>query len=667
MIHCGHLLTALRTPSASQVSDSEETLFERKLRERREAQERANPAATPASRQYFDSDLVPDSPYEKTEMDEAINAAVSRIDIIDAYNKYIHKSKVNKRNGQTESIMISCPNPSHTDKKPSAWLNTAKQTGYCEPCGIGFDAYDFAAISKGLSWPLIYKGDGSFPELKRQMAADFGFVATVLPGGAVIIAEPEPDDEPASKADIPDTADIADKTDILDTAADAPPTATAASTHSTDDTGVIELFEAEKVYIVPPIDWNKVIIPGTFLDEYMKCTRIDDVPEEFHFFHGLIALGLALGKDVRLYDSRPVYGNLFICTLGRSGSGKSKAHYYLGQLLNKALPYKHSDPFSKGTRKISAPGSAEVLIYNFQKPVTDPSDPKTVLFNAPVRGLIDYNELSSLLSRSNRMGSAIKPTMMQFYDMESVVATSSLTTGLKEATDPFASAITSTQPKALKDLLKGSDDSSGFLNRWAFILGTSKKRFAVGGAVVDVTPAVKPLEDILGYAATFGPDSMDWSPEALKMFTNFFHKTIEVDKERFDTDLFVRLDLLLKKLILLFTANVLEKVVPVHAVESAIALYDFLVAGYAVPSEEVGNTIASEMQDAIMSVALKQYRVNGKGVSLRQLAKSLWRRKYNHEQLLRCAEALVKIGYLKLETAKAGDLGRPTVRYKYVD
>jgi hypothetical protein len=135
--------------------------------------------------------------------------------------------------------------------------------------------------------------------------------------------------------------------------------------------------------------------------------------------------------------------------------------------------------------------------------------------------------------------------------MEGAITTSSMSHGAIEAHQPFASALTTTQPRALRNLLSKTDASSGFLNRWVFIPGRDKQRYAIGGVRVDMTPAVKPLQDILGWAGSFGPSEyMQWSPEAEKKFTEFFHVTMEPEKKLDQSDMITRVDLLLKKLIL---------------------------------------------------------------------------------------------------------------------
>jgi len=645
------------------------TTFKRKLAERKAAaqaelarilKERgADPAVV---LEKHDDDLVPDEPFSLTDTDREMDRIVGGIDILDAYSRWCGKMTPKVKNGQRESIMISCPKPSHPDKKPSAWINLDDQVWFCGGCQEGGDAHDIAAYHFGFSAPE-YKSGAKFHELRREMAKDFGFTFTTLPGGVIVVEPPSTESEEEGEED-------AEASTGVSTAGSTVPAGTVSTPEPGTDADVIKMFESDmdSNILIPTLDWQSIVPKDTFLDTYMRVTSLDDVAEEYHFFNGLLALGFALGRDVRLDDTLPVYANLFVCTLGHSGSGKSKARYHLDSLLTDALPHVWSDENSKGVRKISSPGSAEVLIHNFQKPVTDPANPKVVLYNAPVRGIVDFSELSALTGRSGRIGNVIVPTLMQFYDMENLISTSSMSTGIKEAALPFASALTTTQPRALKDLLSKSDVANGFLNRWIFVSGNDKRKVAVGAARIDITPAIAPLQKVFAWAGAFGPDEfMTWSQEAVMRFTEFFHSTIwPAQREDTSTDLLTRTDLLMKKLILLFTANLKLKEVPIECVEQAIACWDYIIGSYAIPADEIGNTLGSEISEAVMNVARKQYKLNKKGVTLNQVARSLAKRKYPHEMLLKTCESLVKLDYLVVVKSPAGMRGRPTVRYKIV-
>lgn len=615
------------------------TKFQKRLAERRAREEEQRHKEEQV--ESFDEDLIPEESVDRSEADLEIDHVIDGISIVDAYIRWCGKMVPVVRGKQREGIKISCPIPGHVDSNPSAWINLDKQTWFCGGCQSGGDKYDIAAYRLGFSVPG-YKDGADFHKLRERMAEDFGYTLSHLPGGTLNIVPPVVESEPESNESSRPDPPSADVIDLID---------------NEDDDQTIDL---------PSLDWRPICPKDTFLDEYMKATIIDDVPEEYHFFHGLVALGFVLGKDVTLFDSVPVYGNMFVCTLGRSGAGKSKARKHLDQLLSNALPYDRRSIPNQGVLRVNAPGSAENLIHQFMAPVEDPTNSKNILYFAPVKGLIDFNELSSLTARTNRMGSAMKPTLMQFYDMDPIVQTSSQTHGSKEAHEPFASAITTSQPRALRDLIGQSDDASGFLNRWLFIPGKEKERFAVGGVKVDMTGCIAPLKDIQAWGGTFGSEQIEWSQEALMTWTKFFHGTLEKERRRSDNDLLVRIDLSLKKLMLLFGANRKEKTLSEQSVLDAIYCYPYLKASYGIPEAQMGNTLNNEISEAVIFYVKKLTAKNTRGATLRDLTRSLAGRKYDKKKMLEVIDTLVKLEMIEIVKSKPGQVGRPTVRYKYV-
>lgn len=608
--------------------------FQKRLAERRAREEEQ--AATQSASQDFDEDLVPEQVYDRSEDDLQMDTVIEGIDIIAAYRRWCGKMIPVVKGAQREGIKISCPIPGHIDSNPSAWINLDNQTWFCGGCQKGGDKYDIAAYWLGFPVPG-YKDGAEFHKLRERMATDFGFSITRLPGGTVEIIAPLVEAEVETERPDPPSADI------------------------------ITLVDNEDEHLdMPSLDWRPVCPENTFLDLYMKATVIDDVPEEYHFFHALAGLGLTVGRDVTLFDSVPVFSNLFICTLGRSGTGKSKARKHIDRLLYNALPYDRANLPSKGVLRVNAPGSAENLIHQFMAPVADPTDPKRTAYYAPVRGLIDFNELSSLTGRTNRQGSVMKPTLMQFYDMEDVVQTSSMTTGSKEAHEPFATCITTSQPKALRDLIGNSDDASGFLNRWLFIPGKEKKRFALGGVQIDTSACIPVLKKTQAWASTFGKEQIEWSDEAIKTWSKFFYEVIERDRKHSDNDLLVRIDLTLKKLMLLFAINRFEKTLSEQSVLDAIWCYPYLKASYGIPEAQIGNTVNNEISEAVIYQCKSITAKTGKGPTLRDIQRNLARRKYDKKRLLEVIDTLVKLDMVEIQTSTAGQVGRPTKRYKYV-
>lgn len=680
--------------------------FARKLEERRKRAEKGLVKAQNRTSQSkskpddaFDEDLIPDVGYEKSEVEAEIDRIVASVDVLDAYGRWCGKMKPKVLRGQRENIMISCPIPGHTDSEPSAWLNLDKQVWFCGRCERGGDAHDLAAYCYGYSVPG-YKKDGTFAKLRRQMAEDFGLVTGTMPGGEEYVvtdeAAPRPKpthSEPAPRAtqgrriaapkvrmagpatseaqgDEAEAPEEAEQEEAApapesDTETDAEPDAESDAEPEAD---VITLYgDEEDGREFPSLDWRKIVPEDTFLQKYMDVCCQDDSAEEFHFWNGLIALGFAMGRNTRLWDTVPVLANLFVCTLGRSGAGKSKARNHLSRLLAAALPHDWSDPSSRGVTVISSPGSAEVLIKSFQKPVTDPANPKKVLYLAPVAGLVDFNELSQIVGRASRKGNVLKPTLMQFYDGEDRIASISLSTGTKEAYMPFGSCLTTSQPGSIRDLVGEADDVSGFLNRWVFVGGPEKTRIAIGGVRVDVGPAVEPLRAVLAWSNKFmAEDYIFWSPEATEVFTDWFHKVAEPAKKQSQSDLLVRIDLTMKKIILLLSGNKMEDLVSEETVREALSVFEYLQGCYRILGESISLRISDEIENALLQAAMKSHKDTGQGASIRMLTRSVSSR-FPREQVLRAIETLTKLGLLELEKSPPSSKGgRPTVRYRYV-
>lgn len=596
--------------------------------------------------------------------DTTLDSVIDGLDIIGAYNQYANKGIVDP-GGRVESIKVRCPNPGHPDHNPSAWINTEKQVFTCATCGGG-DKFDIAAWHFGMPVPG-YKSGRSFHELRERIAASRGYTVARSAGVTTVTESVDAhvlDTQGATEGRVEPVSDPSVGPDGAHIEL-GPPVATFVDAPLAAVTDIAD-HRAAPLELVDEIalDWKFLTPPGTFLDIYMRQTIIDDVPEEYHFWNGLLAIAAALGRDATLQDLRPVYGNLFVCILGRTGAGKSKAKYLLDLLLHEALPYSITDPFSKGVLRANAPASAEALIWMFQKKIKDPSTGKED--NFPVRGIVDYNELSSLVGRTQRSGNVLTPTLMQFYDMEPTVSTTSRTHGTELAVEPYACAVTTSQPKSLKGLLTTGDAASGALNRWFFAVGKSKPRIAVGGAMPDIKPAVKPLKDIQGWASMV--KQISWSQEALDEFELFFRRTIEPTMKRDETDLLSRLDLLCKKLILLFTANMQHRTVQIEAIKQMEHMFDYILACYGVPGAQVGSTLQEEIRTDILKSVVNFQSKKGYGPTGRDINQLIKHKKHPLDVFNRTLKHMVEIEEISGETVYSPTgKGRPALRYTVDD
>lgn len=637
----------------------------------------------------FSAELIPDvEEYQLTDADKQLDSFVDRINIVAAYNKWCGKS-VPEIGKKREGIMVSCPMPDHPDKNPSAWLNLDKNTWYCAACSTGGDQHDLAAIRYNYPNPGYKKGK-LFNELRKQMASDFGLRTIKVPGGTVTYEE---DSEPALSASSDEGESVGTDASTVHLVEDNPkkhevhkPSAAPIKSNpehggSSDasplgDRG--ELGEANVSYIYPEVEeehieypdipWREVVTPQTFLWDYLEACTNDDSPEEFHFWHGLLALGHAVGRRVTLDDFNPVYGNFMLCLLGSTGTGKSRSRAWLDVVCRAALPYQEDGTETTGVKLVPIPGSGEYLVRQFVYEGRDPSDPKISLGNQPVNGIVDFDEFSSLISRASRMGSTIKQTLMGFADTKSSVKIGSLSHGDFIAERPFCSVTASTQPRAIRGMLDRTDVSSGFLNRWVFAGGVPKKREVIGGShsdtTVDLDASITQLKKVKAWGAV--ERKITLTDDAVLMLIDFFEKEIFPMQHQEDSDLLKRLDLLFKKIILLFAINEKRIIIDTDIIDKAKQLYQYILKCYAILDKSIYLSVADEIAEVILTAVIKITVRTGRGATIREIQRSIARRKYTNQQVEQTLKTMVSLQMIELAPIEAGMKGRPTVRYRAV-
>ena len=610
-----------------------------------------------------DADLIPDVEpgYERNETDEEIDRLIDGIDILDGYRKWCGKMepKVGKKR---ESIMVSCPKPEHRDSNPSAWLNLDKDTWFCGSCQEGGDKFDIAAFHYGFPVPG-YKDGKNFPDLRRRIAEDLGYVIKKTLGGQEYVERIETEtDEAEATPDEVTPEGVSESTGVSDHES----VTTAPSRLSPDDEPVATITALpsvlDEVLEYPEIDWYAITPPDSFLRRWMEATSKDDLPDEFYFWLGMQALGLAAGRNTTMADYPPVNGNLFVCLFGPSGQGKSRAQRALTDLLYEALPYDHDDPASTGTYIVPSPGSAEALVDSFSKPIYDPSDPKKLLGHGLVRGLVRFDELSTLTGRSARSGSVMKPQMMALYDGEKQLDLKSRGAGHVIAFMPFASCVTSTQPKAIRDLLVASDADSGFLNRWIFATGREKPAVWYGRKPLDISPCVPLLRAVRGWCGSVS--SIPMSEEAERLWWDFAENVYAPARREEDQSLLTRCDLHIKKIMLLFAIDRKETVISAQTAADAISLWEYLRRSYKMLGGEIGMGPLEDARVVVMDTIRRYEMRHKKAISRRELRNLIAHsKKVNIENYVRVLKLLVEVGDIEEVIVKTGS-GKSTERYK---
>jgi hypothetical protein len=584
------------------------------------------PASEPTEREY-DPSLLPDDDFfaSRPSQSNAVSHLKGDIDntvsIFDVYDHFVGKRRNDPKSGQYDGIKMSCPSPTHADNHPSAW---ARMDGlwYCGACGAKGDIYTIVGMQLGLD-----PKSKDFVEILTKIADAFHVEYIKSPITQRILERPS----------------------------------TATRVTVTEDEVIIDPPIEEKTF--SPIDWKELFPVGTFGRSWMEAVALDDLPEEYYVWLAFQAIGLALGRDTYTPDSPNIYGNLYVVLFGPTGIGKSRAIRHLMRLLDEALPYKYGDPNSKGAFQMPMPGSPEALIDSFSRPIYKDETEKEIIGYGAVRGLVAVDEFATLLTKSEQGKGGLKSMFTTLYDTHDRMAIQSRGHGTTIAMYPFCSIIASTQPTAIRTSLGYHDLISGYLNRHIFAIGTAKKRYSMNRPTIDLREPTADLMNVRSWGSQGHQIKAD--DEAIALFDDFFHR--EIETLDFENDpLMARIDLTMRKIMLLLAANERKKVIDVGIVRRTIKLFEYLKWCYASIGGNVVSSVSNDLSEWLIDFC-KDFPIkfHKPGPTMRDLKRYLPKR-FDNRQLLDELGSLERIGELvPTDVAKTVKGGRPTTRYIY--
>jgi hypothetical protein len=669
---------------------SEETALQRVIRERleREAKEAAGVAEPPSAAPVpaHDADLIPDvGTAERSAADREIDRMIGGIGILDAYAKWSGKGFTPRIVGsQRESIKIRCPLPSHPDKDPSAWVNLDKDTWFCGGCEAGGDKFDIAA--RGLGFPVPgYQEGANFVRLRERMVEDyFGKVVKKVGDIAVVETIETVDYDPhgseaSAPAPVPGSSPDHQPEPPPETPSVTPePPAPVPAGSPTDpgpepEPGVASIHEIVpdhddawgiKSLGAPALAWESLFAENTFL--YRWCaenTKHNDIPDEFFAMGtGPMALSMIAGRRAYLLSGDDkILGNHFVCMMGHTGTGKSRAIGQLKKLLRAAAPF-DKDSYADDGVLIVPPSSPEALQDAFLKEFEDPSTEKK--FQVPVRGLVSWNEMSEIVAIARREGNVLVPKLLDLYD--GVPLTNNTRShGLRTVEEPFGSLVTTTQSRAIRLLFQENDLISGFLNRWWFVAGPDKEPIAfdhstrIDGATAALINVNEWIEHDLT-AATQG--AIRLSPDARASFETWY-KT-ELYPMKIDP-LYGRVDHAARKIMLLLTLNNREMQVTTDTVQRTRIIVDYLIESYKLMRGQIGQGPARDCIERIKTIVTEYEAKNGKGKFPSR--RYIWRMtgtRFDPMLFERVMKFLINQGVLEEHTVRASN-GRAVLTYEW--
>ena len=588
-------------------------LFSERLQILREAKDRVKALEPSVGDRFVSDDGIPIGLEDLSKVDHLdrsdyarqVNLACDSIGIKEIYDR-LSKGKYANETG--DELQISCPNPEHPDEHPSASMNISKGLFTCyKCCAPGTDKYAIAAYA--WSYPVPIGTGPNFWEIKKRLAKELRGL----------------DYEPTPR--VPNQPPSVDVTKI----------------------------DLQRMPTNYPTFNIKHVLPDSdnFLRAYVDETSKDDVPEEFHLWCALAVLSVAVGRKATIPEPSPITGNLAICLTGATTVGKSRALSHAVDLVHSTLPW---DGTEEGVKVIDHPGSGEHLVKQHVNEIEDPSNPKkaTGVF-VPVKSIVRFEELSTFAGKSGARGSTLGQMVMALANGDRRIGRGSMTHGTDLAKDAFSTVVTTTQPRSLQYLFGDRERVSGLLNRFLFIQGVPKKRRARGGATLNLSIAKEHLRRIRDWAAQ-KDHALVWDGDAGRLFDDVFENQIAPLQEKDETSLLGRLDLTMKRLILLFACNGRSDSIRLEHVQSAVALLDYLRDCYRILDVDLTTSTDDLMLRRILTRIVEYTKKEKYGPTAGDLNRLIRRKDYKTGDFLRLCENAEKLGliYRKKMTIKHG-------------
>lgn len=464
----------------------------------------------------FEAD-IPDEVYEH---EDYVPQIKSRVGIVQAVRTW-GKPQTRIKDNRTEGVKVRCPFSHHVDNRPSAWVNTAKNTWYCGKCMVGGDVIDFYAAAKYDLEPSAFHRDKQFGQIVGEMADELGIrIVSTADGGFTVEADTSSWASNATDTDDFETVDrpaeepvtVVEQTDDGPVSYETfyepavPPSDEASEPITITEEEILRGLEVEldiddddeplfDERNLPSYDWRELDIPeNTFLHSWMTQAEeeLDWIPYEFFLALGFQAISIACNHTTTTRTfGLPLTASSLYVIVGDSASGKSTACARLADLLHRATGAKFDRSTGNGVKQITSVASAEALTQRIKTEIIDINDPTMTPYEVPTNAWYLEDELAQFISRSRRQGGEhIKQRVMRFHDFtkksdqpEIAAEDFSATNGYKVVHDSFFTGTFLTQNDALRTLASREDLVSGFFNRMNFWMGVPRNRRLISKVV----------------------------------------------------------------------------------------------------------------------------------------------------------------------------------------
>jgi hypothetical protein len=518
--------------------------------------------------------------------------------------------------------------------------------------------------------------------------------------------EPQPEPEPEPEPE-PVPAPAAEPAGVGDFFADpAPVLAKPGTVHSQVD--LAGLYEAASNYTplaprerranepeIPEIDHRSIIGPrSVFLRPYMKHVESHFGAPQWHLWCAMMAVGTAVGKNAYT-NGTPIYGNLMLCLVGSVSGGKSRSFDVVSQIVREAFPVDPYEPDSDGVNMVGNGASGPALLDTFKHkvtitaPVPDKSSPPDSEGNFPpkldksgnpvfqeielegtrLRVLADYDEISTLKAKSSSESSTLMQMVMQAYDGNRVGNFTRMH-GNEIVRDPFFSMVTTAQTERLAELIGKDTIFSGFASRMCFVYGTERNPASEDEVDFSNAPQhlVDALRDIDSWVRTLPEKRLRFDPnsQARTLWDGFFaqlgrDKALSVNTT--EQNLIARSQHLARKILLILTADCMERYISEETVLRAVMLWRYVDSCTKLMTRKLLATVAGEAENETLAAIKEHIRASGgPGPTIRDLKRKLHAREWSRELPMIVDSLLKQQEIIEVQQTAGAKGGRPTKR-----
>lgn len=198
---------------------------------------------------------------------------------------------------------------------------------------------------------------------------------------------------------------------------------------------------------------------GQYVENMLPTT---EAPAAFHWAAAMGLASATFGRHVAIEYRGPLFANLYLLLVGPSGKSRkdtaiSNARNMLLREVHDGYAFIAPEPAVRGDVQ-SAEGIIDILAGQVEE-------------GHPANLFLYLSEYSKLTGNAMRAGtSTIMPVLMELFDCPPFIGTSGRGKPTR-AENPYVTIMAATQPAILASLVRPDDMTSGFSNRWFYVLG----------------------------------------------------------------------------------------------------------------------------------------------------------------------------------------------------